>query len=239
MKRTKNKKNKGKAYRQYLAEQQVTQPGYAQFSSPNMTIVNNPRFGFISPRCKSTFKYSTVVDVSAATTAGAQHVFKLNGMFDPDTTGTGHQPYGFDQMLNIYQRYVVVRARYKIVVGNTNDRLFVGAVAASTVTTAVTNLATFSLASESPYSQVKALNYNGGPPITLTRQIATNLLLGVTEQQMLADDLFQGTTSTDPTNLTVLTVFWYNPSLVTVSSQAFVSIEYEAILFDPYLQNQS
>ncbi len=226
----KNKKNKNK---NGLAR------AYSQFLSQNMTIVNNPTFGFISPRCLSTFKYNEVVDLSAATTVGAQYVFKLNGMFDPNTTGTGHQPYGFDQMLNIYQRYCVIRAKYTIIVANSNDRMFVGAIAASTVTATVTNAATYNLAAESPYAIIKTINYNGGPPITITKSIATNLLLGVTEQQMMADDLFQGTTTTDPTNLTVLTLFWYNPSLVTVNTTANVSIQYEAILFDPYLQNQS
>lgn len=202
-------------------------------------IFNNPQFGFINPRCQSTFKYNEVIDISAATTVGAQYVFKLNGMFDPNTTGTGHQPYGFDQMLNIYQRYVVITSKYKIVVGNTNDRLFVGTIAASTVTATVTNAATFNLAAESPHSMVKSLNYNGGPPVTILKTVKSEVLLGVTRRQLLADDLFQGTTTTDPTNLTVLTIFWYNPSLVTVSTQANVTIEYTAVLFDPYLQNQS
>ncbi len=103
----------------------------------------------------------------------------------------------------------------------------------------MTDLATFNLAAESPYSEVKALNLAGGPPVVLRRDIATNVILGVTEQQMLSDDLFQGTTSTDPTNLSVLTIFWYNPSTVTVATNINVAIEYEAILFDPYLQNQS
>lgn len=202
-------------------------------------IINDPMYGFISPRCQSTFKYNEVIDMSAATTVGGQYVFKLNGMFDPNTTGTGHQPYGFDQMMNIYQRYVVTRAKYTIVVGNTNDRMFVGTIAASTVTTSVTNAATYNLAAESPHSIIKSLNYNGGPPVTIERSHESTQLLGVTKRQLLADDLFQGTTTTDPTNLTVLTIFWYNPSLVTVSTQANVTIEYTSVMFDPYLQNQS
>ncbi len=228
--RNKNKRRNGKNNRGNA---------YNQASTKSITIVNNPRFGFISPRCKSTFKYSDVITFTLATTAGGQYVYKLNGMFDPDTTGTGHQPYGFDQMLNLYQRYCVIRTKYRIEAGPSSDRLLVGAVAASTVTTTVTNLATFDLAAESPHSTVKALSFGGGPPAVIQRSIATNTILGVTKSQMLADDLFQGTTSTDPTNLTVLTVFYYNPSAGSVTTSFQINLEYEAILFDPYLQNQS
>ncbi len=205
----------------------------------SITTIQKPRFGFINPRCLSTFKYTTIVTFTVATTAGGQHVFKANGMFDPDTTGSGHQPYGFDQMLNIYQRYCVLRTKYKVSFSPSNDRLNVGTIVASTVTTSVTDLATYSLATESPHSQAKALAYNGGMPAVFTGNIATNAILGTTQNQMMSDDLFQGTTTTDPTNLTVLTVFWYNPSTTTVTASFMINLEYEAMLFDPYLQNQS
>ncbi len=213
--------------------------GYNQDPTNTITTVQSPRFGFINPRCMSTFKYVTSVTFTVATTVGAQHVFKANGMFDPDTTGTGHQPYGFDQMLNIYQRYCVLRTKYRLSFGPSSDRLLVGTIVASTVTTTVTDLATFSLAGESPHAQTKALSFGGGPPAVFRGTIATNSILGTTTQQMMADDLFQGTTTTDPTNLTVLTVFWYNPSAGSVTSNFMIEIEYEAMLFDPYLQNQS
>jgi hypothetical protein len=217
----------------------VRNRGYNQDPTNAITTVQSPRFGFINPRCLSTFKYITVVNFTVATTVGAQHVFKANGMFDPDTTGSGHQPYGFDQMLNIYQRYCVLRTKYRVSFAPSNDRLMVGTIVASTVTTTVADLATFSLAAESPHAQTKAMSFAGGPPAVFTGSIATNAILGTTREQMIADDLFQGTTTTDPTNLTVLTVYWYNPSTGSVTSSFMIELEYEAMLFDPYLQNQS
>lgn len=35
------------------------------------------------------------------------HDFRLNGLYDPDITLTGHQPYGFDQISTAYNRYCV------------------------------------------------------------------------------------------------------------------------------------
>jgi hypothetical protein len=38
---------------------------------------------------------------------------KANGCFDPNTTGTGHQPYGFDEWSAFYSDYVVLSSRIR------------------------------------------------------------------------------------------------------------------------------
>lgn len=43
-----------------------------------------------------------------------QNKFSLNGLYDPDISGIGHQPYGFDQMMSLYNTYVVLGAKIKI-----------------------------------------------------------------------------------------------------------------------------
>lgn len=41
----------------------------------------------------------------------AKYVFSANGMYDPDITGTGHQPMGFDQLAILYNHYCVVGSK--------------------------------------------------------------------------------------------------------------------------------
>jgi len=38
-------------------------------------------------------------------------VFSANGMFDPNISGTGHQPRGFDQLLLLYDHFVVLGSK--------------------------------------------------------------------------------------------------------------------------------
>jgi hypothetical protein len=38
------------------------------------------------------------------------HYYSANGIFDPDITGTGHQPIGFDQAMLFYEQFVVFRS---------------------------------------------------------------------------------------------------------------------------------
>lgn len=39
------------------------------------------------------------------------HIFNANGLYDPDTTGTGHQPRGFDEFMSMYDHYTVIGAK--------------------------------------------------------------------------------------------------------------------------------
>jgi len=44
----------------------------------------------------------------------ASHVFSANGLYDPNITGTGHQPLGFDQLMLMYDHYNVIGCRARI-----------------------------------------------------------------------------------------------------------------------------
>ena len=54
--------------------------------------------------------YDYAQQVSAAAGFTASRFFIANGMFDPDISGSGHQPMGFDQMMALYTTYHVIRA---------------------------------------------------------------------------------------------------------------------------------
>lgn len=43
----------------------------------------------------------------------ASYVFSANGMYDPNVTGTGHQPSGFDQNMAFFDHYTVIGSRIK------------------------------------------------------------------------------------------------------------------------------
>lgn len=70
---------------------------------------------FLPKKRKFTFVYSDMVSVSALAAGGYQgHAFNGNGLFDPDDTGTGHQPRGFDQMKAIYRTYNVKASAIRV-----------------------------------------------------------------------------------------------------------------------------
>ncbi len=60
-------------------------------------------------------RYSTQVILNAPSAgAAANHFFSANGLFDPDISGTGHQPLGFDQYMAMYDHYKVIGSKISI-----------------------------------------------------------------------------------------------------------------------------
>lgn len=70
---------------------------------------------------KTTLRYTDFdkLDVLLTNQADA-HVIALNGMYDPDITFVGHQPRGFDQMMQLYNKYQVIGAKVTFEMLNTS-----------------------------------------------------------------------------------------------------------------------
>ncbi len=75
-----------------------------------------------------TLKYGDAWDLSAGAVDYAANVFRLNSLFDPDLTGVGGQPSGFDYWATAYNRYKVISADIKVVFNNTTNTQSYGAV---------------------------------------------------------------------------------------------------------------
>ncbi len=41
----------------------------------------------------------------------ASYIFRANGLYDPNYTGAGHQPYGFDQWMTYYNQFTVLGSK--------------------------------------------------------------------------------------------------------------------------------
>lgn len=72
----------------------------------------------IPPCAHVQMRYSDTITLTssnaAARISGSQYEFRLNSIYDPDKTGTGHQPYMHDQFGTMYGRYRVDRCDVQI-----------------------------------------------------------------------------------------------------------------------------
>lgn len=59
-------------------------------------------------------RYHDTMALNLINTFQAQKKYSLNGLYDPDITGIGHQPLGFDQMMGLYNKYCVLGAKVTI-----------------------------------------------------------------------------------------------------------------------------
>jgi hypothetical protein len=58
-------------------------------------------------------RYSDLRAVVASGNQG-QYIYRLNSVFDPDETGVGGQPAGYDQLKTLYGRYRVMACKYNV-----------------------------------------------------------------------------------------------------------------------------
>jgi len=69
-------------------------------------------FGF-PDRLQTKLRYCDVVTLTPTTGGRSSWAFRMNSLFDPDFTSTGHQPMWFDQLAAVYKAYRVTGAVLK------------------------------------------------------------------------------------------------------------------------------
>lgn len=67
----------------------------------------------IKPRNVRKLRYVDAVTISSASGLLASYDFRASSIYDPDITGTGHQPIGHDQMNTFYNHYVVLGSKIR------------------------------------------------------------------------------------------------------------------------------
>lgn len=63
---------------------------------------------------QSTVIYHAFADITSVSGVPGQYVFRANSTFDPDFTGSGHQPYYRDTYAAIYDNYSVVSSKITV-----------------------------------------------------------------------------------------------------------------------------
>lgn len=63
---------------------------------------------------KAKFIYQDSFTVNPGIALMSQQVFAANGLFDPSITSVGTQPRGFDQLMTMYDHYLVTKAKMQV-----------------------------------------------------------------------------------------------------------------------------
>lgn len=87
-----------------------------------ITGLSSHDFGF-PDRLKTKLQYQDVVQLAASAGSPAVWQFRMNSLFDPDYSGTGHQPQWYDQLSAVYSNYKVLGSKITCVFipNNIND----------------------------------------------------------------------------------------------------------------------
>lgn len=220
MRKTIVKKNKKRGYN--LARLST----YTNFENISLT--------FLDPHKYITLKYTETFNFTLAAGTGTQQLFRLNSIFDPNSTGVGHQPYGYDQIMALYNRYRVLSSSWKIIFGTQTStyRIVVLPINGS-LAAAITTAPTFENACEMPRARIFVQGGGGSPTIVVTGGIKLNDLNGVTIPEYMADDRFEAAIGANPAEVMSLVIGNYNASGGTITIDYTAEIIYKVDLHDP------
>jgi len=168
---------------------------------------------------------------SLTTTLGAvnTYVIRASDLYDPDYTGSGHQPMGFDQVMSSYNHFAVLRARLNLTVSNTTN------------TTPVT-VCIRQDANLTPLTVIEQIMEFGGLVTTridafsnesarLTLEADFASLQGLSPSVYLADPSVRGTSAASPTENTYFHIaVWDTQATTSIVRVDWVLEQYSAFL---------
>jgi len=180
--------------------------------------------------CK--MKYADTFQITSG--GGSLYRFNLNSIFDPNRTGTGHQPYGRDTLASLYNRYRVFKVAYALTWFNSTNAVKAAVCPANNEMGA----STVSEIIENPMSKW-GIQFPGGSQKTVSGVIDLPSLMGRTKAQYMADDRYQAEQTTSPGELAILNIFAQTLSDVAVTVDCAISLTYHVELFDRIPLGQS
>lgn len=161
---------------------------------------------------------------TSTTGVPAVYKFATNGLYDPDVSGGGHQPYYFDQLAALYNHYTVIGS--KITVTITPDTASTLGVVAGVyinddTTTTPVSLTDFLETNQSRWKMT--VPQQGKSTVFINKWSAKKTFGG----SVLANDDLKGTSSSNPAETSVFNFFLSAADTAsTVAVDAIVRIDY-------------
>lgn len=188
----------------------------------------------IPQRMIAKHKYATSVSLPTAGNSWGLHQFNLNSTYDPDRTGSGHQPYGRDTYATLYNKYRVISCTWRVAT-------IPQTVQARVVQMAVvpTNQTPTGSASMAEFRELPRCKYiiqqPQAPQQFCSGKSYIPSLMGRTKAQYMADDSYSANIGSSPSELALLNVFvgTFDDSLVSETFLINVEMEFTVEWFDP------
>jgi len=170
-------------------------------SMRNTTVNVNKALKPFAQRYITKLKYAETIFINSG---GPQaYRFRLNSTFDPNFSGVGHQPYGRDELANIYNRYRVISCSYTVsAVDQSGQYITVCALPSNE------QVNTLSLQEmlENPRAKFIVQAPNASMKM-LKGKVSIPSLVGRTKDQYMADDRYQAQFDANPSENALLNIY--------------------------------
>lgn len=211
-------------------------------------VVDYQRFSFnpktntpLPAQLKTQFRYAETFSMNPSLAdVASTYLFSLNGLYDPNYTGIGHQPRGFDQLMALYDHYVVIGTTITLRVANQNSSANQQALVSMILLDGSVARTSFNDIFESQgIHKILQINTGGASTEEMKLDVNPNKFLG--RSKPLSDPQLKGDAANNPDEQAYVQVSCINAVPGTdLGSLCFsVVIEYTTVLIEPKLPSQS
>ncbi len=197
-------------------------------AKPAFTVIRN----VVPDKQMIKLRYHELVTLNPAIGSTATNVFKANGMFDPNTTGAGHQPMGFDQFIGIlYNHFTVVGSKITVAFASESTAAQTVVVGVALKSSPVVTAVSAGLLEQARTHWDYLSNLSSGRAIqNVSSTLSTKDFMGVKDP--IDEQDLRGTAAADPVELAHYHVFAAPFDNVADIGEihARVTIEYTAVL---------
>lgn len=182
------------------------------------------------PRSKAVvFKYCESLSLTPAASVSVYR-YSANGCYDPDITGTGHQPMGFDNLMAFYDQYTVVGSKIQVNWVNDNPKFAQVGIYLNDDTSAPTTL-DLEAWMEQSNSKYGVMTAKGGSKDTITQKAKFSAKRDLSVSKPLTADRLQGTAGSNPNEQMYYDLYYFAQNDTTAGSiHAIITITYFAVL---------
>ena len=215
---------KRRMYKRSNTRRNFTNPNLQNLTS-NVTLSRNRVTPFTK---KVTLKYGALKTQSNQLSSTVR--FNCNGLYDPDSTGVGHQPMGFDQYMAFYSKYVVHGCKIEVSANSMipTQRAFYSLRAVPSGAGFLTNIESII---EAPNSVYGYIGPSEGPSGRLKLSSYMNISKYFSEP--LIESKYEGTASQNPLQLALWDLTAVDINGTGVEINALIEITYYCTLKEP------
>lgn len=194
-----------------------------------------PASAIAPPSRMVAFRYAETVSINSPGGAfPAVYTLRANSLFDPNRTGIGHQPFGFDQAMIFYDHFTVVGSKITVkFIPTTVPPAQTIAIGIRLVDSA-TNMITYAQIQETKQNSVDLLLNHGSDNkfVTASMTFSAKKFFGKSPTSMIGDGQYKGSASTNPLEGAYFQV-WTAPIIATDNPPIIdcqITIDYTAVL---------
>lgn len=192
------RKNRGNKYRP---------KSYNKYNKPSKVF---SRTAYVPDESFMKFSYTDNIQVVSSTGVPQITYYAGNSLFDPDITGVGHQPLGYDQWSAFYSKYCVYGSKISVTVlnasgttaGTQNVECVLLPISSNVSTSVISAMTDIEEMYEYPYCSMRAGNIVGGAPnLRLKGYMSTAKIDGVPKLKIPIDNAYSALIAANPANL--------------------------------------